>query len=90
MIVTAVVGSATGLHARAAARVAAIAASCQTEVWVRRDDGDPVPADSILALLTLAVPHGTALLVESASPSDAALVAAAISTPTESVSRSDD
>lgn len=78
MIVTVTVGSATGLHARAAARVAAVAASCQTPVWVRRDGGDPVPADSVLSLLTLAAPHGTALVVESSSATALSEVASAI------------
>jgi phosphocarrier protein HPr len=78
MIVTVLVGSASGLHARAAARVAAVAASCQTPVWVRRDDGKPVPADSVLSLLTLAATFGTELTLESSSVVDLSLVAQAI------------
>lgn len=78
MIVAVTVGSATGLHAREAARVAAVAASCPTPVWVRRDGGAPVPADSVLSLLMLAAPQGAELLLESASSSSLELVAQAI------------
>jgi phosphocarrier protein HPr len=58
------VGSATGLHARAAAIVAAAAAEETTAITVRRDGRPAVPADCVLALLTLAATRGTQLTLE--------------------------
>jgi phosphocarrier protein len=68
MIRRVVVGCATGLHARAAGRVAAVAAAEQIPITVRRPGGRPVPADSVLSLLTLAAPRGTELIVEATGP----------------------
>lgn len=81
------VGSATGLHARVAARVAAVAATTGRPVTVRRPHGTPMPADSVLSLLTLGAPGGTELLVEADDPATLAAVAAAIETPLDEVAR---
>ena len=43
-------------------------------ITVRRPGGNPVPADSVLSLLTLAAPCGTELLVEAAGPAAEAAV----------------
>jgi phosphocarrier protein HPr len=79
------VGSASGLHARAAALVAAAAAGQEVPITVRRYGRPPVPADSLLSLLTLAATHGTELVLEADGDDDrvaAALdrVAAALAT----------
>jgi phosphocarrier protein len=64
MIQTVRVGSAAGLHARAAALVAAAAAEQPVAVTIRRGGRAPVPADSVLALLTLGAVHGAKLTLE--------------------------
>jgi len=58
------VGSAAGLHARAAAVVAAAAGAEAIAITVRRHGGPAVPADSVLALLSLAAVRGTELTLE--------------------------
>jgi phosphocarrier protein len=75
MIRHVVVGCATGLHARAASRVAAAAAAEKIAITVRRAGGDPVPADSVLSLLTLAATQGTELILEATGPSAATALA---------------
>jgi phosphocarrier protein len=75
MIRRVVVGCASGLHARAAGRVAAAAAQEQTPITVRRAGGTPVPADSVLSLLTLAAPRGTELVLEAEGPDAAEALA---------------
>jgi phosphocarrier protein HPr len=60
MIRTVRIGSPAGLHARAAAEVAAVAARLPVPVRVGRA-GREVPADSVLGLLTLGATHGTEL-----------------------------
>jgi phosphocarrier protein HPr len=64
MIQTVRVGSAAGLHARAAALVAAAAAEQPVAVTIRRGGRAPVPADSVLGLLTLGAVHGAELTLE--------------------------
>ena len=70
MIRTVRLGSVAGLHARSAARVAAVAAGLPVPVSVRRG-ARSVPADSVLALLSLGVTYGTELTLE-ATGDDAA------------------
>jgi phosphocarrier protein len=55
------VGAVAGLHARVAAVVARTAARLPVRVSVARSGRAPVPADSVLALLTLGATHGTEL-----------------------------
>jgi len=64
MIRTVRVGSAAGLHARAAALVAAAAAGQRVPVTVCRGGRAPVPADSVLGLLTLGAVCGVELTLE--------------------------
>jgi phosphocarrier protein len=64
MIQTVRVGSAAGLHARAAALIAVAAAEQPVPVTIRRGGRAPVPAGSVLALLTLGAVHGTELTLE--------------------------
>ncbi|MFI5494512.1 HPr family phosphocarrier protein [Actinoplanes sp. NPDC051859] len=64
MIRTVLVTSRSGLHMRAAARIAAAAAQLPVPVTVRTPDRPAVPADSILALLSLGALCGTELILE--------------------------
>lgn len=64
MMVHVAVGTATGLHMRAAARVAGAAAEMRVPVTVRAPGRDAVPADSVLALLTLGAAQGAELVLE--------------------------
>jgi phosphocarrier protein HPr len=64
MIRAVVVGSASGLHARTAALVANAAARLPVTVSVRAPGRSPVPADSVLGLLTLGAVHGATLTLE--------------------------
>ena len=66
------VGSVAGLHARAAAVVAAAAARQPLPVIVRFG-ARVVPADSVLGLLSLGAMHGAELILEATGPA-AALV----------------
>ena len=50
--------SKVGLHARPAALVARLAAEQPVAVTIRKDGGEPVPAASLLGLMTLGVMHG--------------------------------
>ncbi len=52
------VGSKVGLHARPAAALAKAAAAQPVPVTIRKGDGKPVPAGSILNLMTLGAMHG--------------------------------
>ncbi|NYI05650.1 HPr family phosphocarrier protein [Allostreptomyces psammosilenae] len=52
------VGSRVGLHARPAAIFTKAAAGRQVKVTIRRPDGDPVNARSMLSVLALGVRHG--------------------------------
>jgi phosphocarrier protein HPr len=62
------VGFPAGLHARAAALVARAAAAQPVPVTVRAPNRPPVPADSVLSLLTLGATRGTRLTVEAEDP----------------------
>jgi phosphocarrier protein HPr len=59
-----VVGSAAGLHARPAALVARAAGAQKVPITVRVAGRPPVPADSVLALLTLGAARGAELTLE--------------------------
>jgi phosphocarrier protein HPr len=55
---TAVVASRTGLHARPAAVFVKAAGEQPVKVTIRKADGDPVDASSILSIMTLGVEQG--------------------------------
>lgn len=55
---TVVVASKVGLHARPAAVFVKAAAEQPARVTIRKGDGVPVDASSILAIMTLGVEHG--------------------------------
>ena len=74
MIRSVTVGAAAGLHARAAARIARAAADLPVRVSVARSGRSPVPADSVLALLTLAATYGTELTLQADGPGAEAAV----------------
>jgi phosphocarrier protein len=52
------VGSKVGLHARPAALLAKAAAAAPVAVTIRKGDGQPVAAGSVLNLMTLGAMHG--------------------------------
>ncbi|MEV6600191.1 HPr family phosphocarrier protein [Actinoplanes sp. NPDC051346] len=64
MIRTVLLGGRGGLHMRAAARIAAAAALLPAQVTVRTSERPAVPADSILALLSLGALCGTEMILE--------------------------
>jgi phosphocarrier protein HPr len=70
------VGSPAGLHARAAALVAAAAAAQSLPVTVRVGDRPAVPADSVLSLLSLGATAGTELILEAEGPDAASALEA--------------
>ena len=77
-----VVASRVGLHARPAALLAKAAAQQPVTVTIRKGDGEPVEAASILGLMTLGAMHGDEVVLSAeGSDADAALdaVAAVIS-----------
>ncbi|WP_213816117.1 HPr family phosphocarrier protein [Glaciihabitans sp. dw_435] len=55
---TAVVGSASGMHARPASLFSQAAAATGVSVTIGKVGGKPVNAASILGLLTLGIDHG--------------------------------
>lgn len=60
-----VIASPVGLHARPAAAFAAAAAAAPLPVTIRKaTGGDPVPAGSILSVLTLGAAHGDEVVLE--------------------------
>ncbi|KMS83497.1 HPr family phosphocarrier protein [Prauserella rugosa] len=73
------VGSTVGLHARPAALVAKTAAAQPVTVTIAKDGGDPVPAGSIMNLMTLGAQHGDTVVVaaEDATGADEAVEAVA-------------
>lgn len=60
---TAVVASKAGLHARPAAVFVKAAAEQPTKVSIRKPDGDPVDASSILSIMTLGVEQGDQVIL---------------------------
>jgi phosphocarrier protein HPr len=72
------VGSKVGLHARPAAVVAKAAAASQVAITIRKSDGKPVAAASVLNLMTLGAMHGDeVVLAAEGDGADAALDALA-------------
>ncbi|WP_433391940.1 HPr family phosphocarrier protein [Micromonospora sp. KLBMP9576] len=61
---TVVVGSASGLHARPAALFVAEAAKQPVQVTIRTGDRKPLPARSMLAVLSLGAKKGTEVTLE--------------------------
>ena len=59
-----VVASRIGLHARPAALFCKAAAATGVPVTIRKGDGAPVPAASILSVLTLGVGGGEEVVLE--------------------------
>ncbi|MFO7460816.1 MAG: HPr family phosphocarrier protein [Desulfatiglandales bacterium] len=64
-----------GLHARAAAKIVSLASGYKSLLYIRRDDHE-VDGTSILAILTLACPKGTELLVRAVGEDSDALMEA--------------
>jgi phosphotransferase system HPr (HPr) family protein len=58
-----------GLHARAAAKIAKLALNAQSNVWISRGDA-PADASSVIDILSLACPKGTAVSISVEDPSD--------------------
>ena len=58
-----------GLHARSAARIAAIVQNAKAAVWIKRGD-EKVDASSIMDILTLACEKGTRISIIVDNPSD--------------------
>ncbi len=72
------VGSKVGLHARPAAVVAKAAAAAPVAITIRKNDGAPVKASSVLNLMTLGAMHGDeVVLAAEGDGADAALDALA-------------
>jgi phosphocarrier protein HPr len=61
--------NASGIHARAAAKLSKLAKTASSNVWVTRD-GEAVDASSILDILTLACAQGTTVTLEIDDPAD--------------------
>lgn len=68
------VGSKVGLHARPAALVAKAAAAAPVAITIRKGDGQPVAAGSVLNLMTLGAMHGDEVVLSAdGDGADAAL-----------------
>jgi len=61
---TVTVGSASGLHARPAALFVAAAGAQPVPVTIRTGDKKPVPARSMLSVLSLGAKFGTEVTIE--------------------------
>jgi phosphotransferase system HPr (HPr) family protein len=71
---TVIVGSASGLHARPAALFVAAAGAQPVPVTIRTGDKKPVPARSMLSVLSLGAKFGTEVTIEAEGDgADAAL-----------------
>ncbi|MEV4312197.1 HPr family phosphocarrier protein [Actinocrispum sp. NPDC049592] len=57
------VASTVGLHARPAALVARLAAEQPVTITIRKEGGEPVPAASLLNLMTLGAMHGDEVIL---------------------------
>jgi len=64
-----------GLHARAAARIVALAAQYRSALFLRKDDQE-VDGASILSILALACPKGTEIEVKTVGEDSEALMEA--------------
>lgn len=76
--VSAVVGSAVGLHARPAAVIADAAARCPSPVRIAVPGGDPVDAGSALLIMTLGAEYGDTVEVSGDDESAVARIAALV------------
>ncbi|WP_182878045.1 HPr family phosphocarrier protein [Microbispora sp. H10670] len=65
---TVTVASRSGLHARPAKIFVEAAARQPAPVRIRVGDGDAVPADSMLGVLTLGAGHGAVVTLEAEGP----------------------
>lgn len=75
---TVTVASRSGLHARPASIFVKAAAGQGTPVRIRIGDGKPVPANSMLGVLSLGAHHGTEVTLEAEGPdAEAALTSLA-------------
>jgi phosphocarrier protein len=72
---TVVVSNALGMHARAAARFVHVATAFESRVTVARD-GRAVDGKSIMGILLLAAPRGTALEISADGPDEASALEA--------------
>ncbi|MEV0679545.1 HPr family phosphocarrier protein [Actinosynnema sp. NPDC050436] len=70
------VASKVGLHARPAALLAKAAAGQPVKVTIRKADGDPVEAGSVLGLMTLGAMHGDEVVLAAEAPGGADPLAA--------------
>lgn len=66
-----VVGIAEGLHARPAALFAKLAGAQPCRVTIRKPDGQPVPAASILSIMTLGARAGDEVVLAADDGADA-------------------
>jgi phosphotransferase system HPr (HPr) family protein len=57
------VASKVGLHARPAALIARLAAEQPVTITIRKEGGEPVPAASLLNLMTLGAMHGDEVIL---------------------------
>jgi phosphocarrier protein HPr len=64
-----------GLHARAAAKIVALAAQYKSNLFIRKDDQE-VDGGSILSILALACPKGTEIEVKTVGEDSEALMQA--------------
>ncbi len=62
-----------GLHARSAAKIAAIAGNALSQVWITRED-ETVDAKSIIDMLTLACGKGMRITISVDSGEDAGIL----------------
>lgn len=67
------VASPVGLHARPAALFVRAVGASGAKVSIRKPDGEPVDAGSILAVLTLNVAHGDEVVLSTEDGADATL-----------------
>jgi phosphotransferase system HPr (HPr) family protein len=58
-----------GLHARAAAKIAALAQKAESKIWLLKNE-EKADASRILDMLTLACPKGTKIMVSADGYSD--------------------
>ncbi len=58
-----------GLHARAAGKIAELARNARSNVWISRGDA-PADASSVIDILSLGCPMGTAVWISVEDPSD--------------------
>lgn len=65
----AVIVNELGLHARSAAKVAEIARTAKSKIWIIRD-GEKADAASIIDMLTLACSKGTGVTIAADHPGD--------------------